>query len=48
MEMGRNGEGKGTLSLMTKVLPRGNMIVLENFATAPVMLTEVRSKPITP
>jgi hypothetical protein len=48
MEMDRNREGKGTLSLMTKVLPRGNLIVLENFASAPVMLTQVRSKPLTP
>jgi len=45
MEM-NNGEGKGTLSYATKVLPRGNLIVLENFATAPVMLTEVESRPI--
>ena len=48
MEMERSGEGKGTLSLMTKVLPRGNLIVLENFASAPVMLTQVRSRAITP
>jgi hypothetical protein len=49
MEMDRSGEGKGTLSLMTKVIPRGNdIVILENFASAPVMLREVRSKPITP
>ena len=48
IEMDRNREGKGTLSLMTKVLPRGNTVVLENFASAPVMLTEVRSRTITP
>jgi hypothetical protein len=48
LEMDKHGEGKGTLSLMTKVLPRGNIIVLENFATAPVMLREVRSRPVSP
>jgi hypothetical protein len=31
---------------MTKVLPRGNIIVLENFATAPVMLTKIESRKI--
>ncbi|HJU43645.1 MAG TPA: hypothetical protein VJ691_12545 [Vicinamibacterales bacterium] len=46
LEMDRNGEGKGTLSLMTKVLPRGNTIVLEEFASAPVMLTKVEARPI--
>ena len=48
IEMDRNGEGKGTLSLMTRVLPRGNTIVLENFASAPVMLSNVRARAITP
>lgn len=48
IEMDRNGQGKGTLSLMTKVIPRGKIIELEEFATAPVMLREVRSKAITP
>jgi len=46
MEIDKNGEGKGTLSYATKVLPRGNLIILENFATAPVMLTEVEARPI--
>jgi hypothetical protein len=46
MEIGRNGEGKGTMSLFTKVMARGNVIVLENFATAPVMLTKVDARPI--
>jgi hypothetical protein len=43
MEIDKNGRGKGTLSLATKILAHGNTIELENFATAPVMLTEVRS-----
>jgi hypothetical protein len=46
MEIGRNGEGKGTMSLFTKVMARGNVIILENFATAPVMLTKVDARPI--
>jgi hypothetical protein len=46
MEMNKHGEGTGTLSLMTKVLPRGNIVVLENFATAPVMLTKIESRKI--
>ena len=46
MEMNRNGEGKGTLSLMTKIIPRGNLIELEEFATAPVMLTKIESRKI--
>ena len=39
MEIDRNGEGKGTLSYATKIIPQGDTIVLENFATQPVMLT---------
>src|SRR5918994_452996 len=46
IQLDKSGEGKGTLSLMTKVLPRGNIIVLENFASAPVMLTKVEARPI--
>jgi hypothetical protein len=46
MEIDKNGEGKGTLSFATKVLPRGNVIILENFATSPVMLTKVEAKRI--
>lgn len=46
MEIAKNGEGKGTLSYATKVMPRGNMIILENFATSPVMLTSIEARPI--
>ena len=46
IEMDKNGEGKGTMSYATKVMPRGNVIVLENFATSPIMLREVEAKPI--
>lgn len=44
MEIDRNGEGKGTLSYATKIIPQGDTIVLENFATQPVMLTQITSE----
>jgi hypothetical protein len=44
MNIGRDGEGKGTMSYATKIIPRGNTIELENYASSPVMLTEVRAK----
>ena len=43
MEIGKEGIGKGTLSYATKIIPAGNTIVLENFGTQPVMLTEIKS-----
>lgn len=46
IEIDKRGEGKGTLSFATKVMPRGNVIVLENFSTSPVMLTKVEARPI--
>ena len=46
IEIDKNGEGKGTLSYATKVMPRGDIIVLENFSTAPIMLRDVRARPI--
>jgi hypothetical protein len=44
MEIGPDGTGTGTLSYATKIRAYANTIELENFATSPVMLTEVRSK----
>ena len=46
MEIDRRGEGKGTLSYFTKVIPSGKTIILENFATAPIMLTKIDARPI--
>ena len=43
MEIGRDGKGKGTLSVATKILAYDDVIQLENFASAPVMLTEIRA-----
>jgi hypothetical protein len=44
MEVDRNGEGKGTLSYATKIITQGDTIVLENFATQPIMLTQIKSE----
>jgi hypothetical protein len=44
MEMGRDGKGKGTLSYATKVIAAGEDIILENFGTQPIMLTEITSE----
>lgn len=44
MEIGKDGKGKGTMSWATKIRARGNTIELENFGTAPIMLTEVESR----
>jgi hypothetical protein len=46
MNIGPDGKGTGTLSYFTKIRAHDNIIELENFATAPVMLTEVRAKPL--
>jgi hypothetical protein len=43
MQMGADGEGHGTMSYATKIRAYGNIIDLEDFATAPVMLTEITS-----
>ena len=44
MHIGPDGRGTGTLSEFTKVLAHENNIYLENFANAPVMLTDIRAK----
>jgi hypothetical protein len=46
MQLDKNGEGKGTMSFATKIQARGNTIELENFASAPVMLNDIRAKAI--
>ena len=46
MQIDKNGEGKGTLSYATKIIARGNTIELENFASSPVMLTQIEAKKI--
>src|SRR5262245_51980431 len=44
MQMGKDGQGQGTLSYATRITVRGNTVELENYATQPVMLTEIRSE----
>jgi len=44
MEIGADGKGKGTLSVATKITAAGDVIELENFASAPIMLTDVRAE----
>ena len=44
MQIGPDSRGTGTLSLFTKVLANEDTIYLENFASAPVMLTDIRAK----
>ena len=44
MQIGADGRGTGTLSEFTKVIASENNIFLENFANAPVMLTEIKAK----
>jgi len=46
MNIGRDGKGTGTLSYATKVLAHDNIIELENFATSPVMLTQIEARPV--
>jgi hypothetical protein len=46
MNIGRDGEGKGTLSYATKIRATGDTIELENFATSPVMLTQIKASPL--
>jgi hypothetical protein len=44
MQMGADDRGTGTLSEFTKVVAYGDNIFLENFASAPIMLTDIRAK----
>jgi hypothetical protein len=44
MHLDKNGVGKGTMSYATKIRVVGKVIELENFGTAPVMLTEITSE----
>ncbi|MBY0494298.1 MAG: hypothetical protein K2Y23_08775 [Cyanobacteria bacterium] len=46
MELDKNGEGKGTMSVATKIIARANTVELENFASSPVMLNDIRARAI--
>jgi hypothetical protein len=43
MHMDRNGRGTGTMSIATKIRAYDNVIELEDFATSPVMLNDIRA-----
>lgn len=44
MEIDADGRGTGTMSVATKILAYGDIIELENFTSAPVMLRDIRSE----
>ena len=46
MQLDKNGAGKGTMSYATKIIARVDTIELENFASSPVMLNDIRAKAI--
>ena len=47
MQLGADGEGRGTMSVATRVLPdkEKKIITLENFGTSPVLLQSVKREP---
>lgn len=44
MKINDDGTGSGTLSVATRITARGNTIELENFASQPAMLTNIRTE----
>jgi hypothetical protein len=44
MQLGPEGKGKGTLSYATRIRAYGKVIELENFSTAPIMLTDIEAR----
>ena len=44
MQFAAEGKGKGTLSYATRIRAYGKVIELENFSTAPIMLTEIEAR----
>lgn len=47
MHIDKNGDGKGTLSYAAKIrVVNENTIELENFSTAPIMLTEIKAESV--
>jgi hypothetical protein len=44
MQMGADGKGKGTMSYATRIRARGNVIELENFSTARIMLNDIEAR----
>ena len=46
MNIGPDGKGRGTMSYATRIRAYGQVIDLENFSTAPIMLNEIRASRI--
>ena len=46
MELDKSGGGKGTMSVATKIIVRHNTVELEDFASSPVMLNDIRARVI--
>ena len=44
MQIGADGRGKGTMSYAAKIRVAGKVIELENFSTAPIMLTDIKAE----
>jgi hypothetical protein len=45
MNLDRNGMGSGTLSYATRITTKNNIIELENFASQPIMLNNIKAQP---
>ncbi len=45
MQIGADGKGRGTMSYAAKIVPRKDVFELENFGTAPIVLTEITARP---
>ncbi len=46
MDIGADGKGRGTMSYATRIRAYGQVIDLENFSTAPIMLNEIRARDV--
>ena len=44
MSLDRNGMGSGTMSYATRITTKNNIIELEDFATQPIMLNNIRAE----
>jgi len=45
MHIDRDGTGKGTMSYATRITAKNNTIELEDFATQPIMLNNIKAEP---
>jgi hypothetical protein len=45
MQLGADGTGEGRMSVATRIIAHDNIVELENYASQPVMLKQVRAEP---